>query len=152
MTLNDWQKAGWLTAHRPSADETARLLALVERDLASCLTPGLDSDWRFSIAYNACLQCAVAALAAEGYRAGREAHHYRVLQSLTFTLGLEPEVVRILDSFRKKRNLCDYELTGLISEKELAEVVGMAQSLRDRLKTWLLERHPDLHSPDPRRL
>jgi len=38
-----------------------------------------------NIAYNAALQAAAAALAAAGYRASREQHHYRVIQSLRQT-------------------------------------------------------------------
>src|SRR5207249_9102256 len=47
----------------------------------------VSDDWRFAIAYNAALQAATAALAAAGYRASRENHHYRVIQSLELTLG-----------------------------------------------------------------
>ncbi len=44
-----------------------------------------------SIAYNAALQTATAALAAAGYRATRDSHHYRVIQSLAFTIGADRE-------------------------------------------------------------
>jgi hypothetical protein len=49
--------------------------------------PHLSPDWRLNIAYNAALQAATAALAAAGYRASREAHHCRAIQSLAFTIG-----------------------------------------------------------------
>jgi hypothetical protein len=52
-----------------------------------------------------------------GYRASREAHHYRVIQSLRFTIGADTRLVAQLDAFRKKRNISDYERSGLISEK-----------------------------------
>ena len=66
-----------------------------------------------AIAYNAALQCAIAALAACGYRASREAHHYRVIQSLPHTIGADAKLVAQLDAFRKKRNVGDYERAGL---------------------------------------
>ena len=105
MTLDDWLSRGWLTEHQTSAREIADLLALVDRDLAASRTPGLDADWRLSIAYNAALQLATAALAACGCRATREAHHYRVLQSLALTIGADAALVHQLDQFRRKRNL-----------------------------------------------
>ena len=109
MTLDDWLRRGWLTSHQTSTREIADLLALADRDLAASRTPGLDADWRLSIAYNAALQLATAALAACGYRATREAHHYRVLQSLALTIGADAALVHQLDQFRRKRNLGAYE-------------------------------------------
>lgn len=109
MTLDDWLRRGWLTKHQTSAREIADLLALADRDLAASRTPGLDADWRLSIACNAALQLATAALAACGYRAAREAHHYRVLQSLALTIGADATPVHQLDQFRRKRNLGAYE-------------------------------------------
>jgi hypothetical protein len=45
----------------------------------------ISEDWKLNIAYNAALQAATAALAAAGYRAAREQHHYRTIQSLALT-------------------------------------------------------------------
>ncbi|HEY2250183.1 MAG TPA: hypothetical protein VGH74_03940, partial [Planctomycetaceae bacterium] len=81
---------------------------MADRDLHDCTAKGLSDDWRLAIAYNAALQCATAALAASGYRASREAHHFRIVQSLSLTLGIENELVSQLDAFRKKRNISDY--------------------------------------------
>ncbi len=82
MSLENWRQSGWLSAHEPSPQEIADLLAIADRDLRDCQAEGLSTDWRFNIAYNALLQAATAALAAAGYRAARDSHHYRILQSL----------------------------------------------------------------------
>jgi len=82
MSLEDWRSSGWLSAHEPSGQEIGDLLAIADRDLKDCRSEGLSADWRFNIAYNAILQTATAALAAAGYRASRDSHHYRILQSL----------------------------------------------------------------------
>lgn len=105
MSLQAWLANGWLTAHQPTRQEIADLLAVVDRDLADAQTAGLSTDWRFSIAYNAALQAATTALAASGFRAAREAHHYRVIQSLHFTIGWDAQRVRTFNEFRKKRNV-----------------------------------------------
>ena len=90
-SLRDWLRAGWLSEHQPSREEISDLLGVADRDLGDCQSSGLSPDWRLAIAYNAAMQLAVAALAAAGYRASREGHHYRVIQSLA--PGVCPAVV-----------------------------------------------------------
>jgi hypothetical protein len=80
-------KNGWLVAHKSSKQEITNLLGIVARDLKDSQAKDVSDDWRFAIAYNAALQAATAALAASGYRAGRDSHHYRVIQSLELTAG-----------------------------------------------------------------
>ena len=144
MRLNDWLKQGLLTTHRATHEEIADLLALADRDLRQCQAEALGPDWRLAIAYNAALQCATAALAAAGYRAAREAHHYRVIQSLECTLGWDADAVSALDAFRKKRHTAGYERAGAISEQEAREMLRIAQKLRQDIEAWLAQRHPDL--------
>ncbi|MBC7820886.1 MAG: hypothetical protein IAG10_28715 [Planctomycetaceae bacterium] len=97
-----------------------------------------------AIAYNAALQCATAALAACGYRASREAHHFRVIHSLGFTLGVDSNQVGQLDAFRKKRNICDYERAGVVSAAEAKEIASLAKMLLVQLKEWLRTKYPAL--------
>jgi hypothetical protein len=80
-------RSAWLTEHQSSPEELADLLAVIDRDLRDCRSPGLSPDWQMSIAYNAALQAALAGLAAEGYRVARESHHFRAIQSLALTLA-----------------------------------------------------------------
>jgi hypothetical protein len=105
---------------------------------------GLADDWRLSIAYNAALQAATAALAASGFRAAREQHHYRTIQSLALTIGWPGANVERLDRFRKKRNIGGYETAGVISEQEAREMHELAVELRDDVLAWLREQHPEL--------
>ena len=144
MSLSDWVKNGWLVVHKTSPQEIKDLLGVTERDLRDCATRGLSDDWRLAIAYNAALQCATAALAASGFRATRDAHHFRIIQSLSFTLGLETTQVGLLDVFRKKRNICDYERAGAVSAAEANEIASLARALRQRLEAWLSQNHPEL--------
>lgn len=144
MTLNDWQNAGWLVAHKPTRQEIADLLAVADRDLDDCQTPGLSADWKLNIAYNAALQSATAALAASGYRAQRQVHHHRVIQSLAETIGAEASFVAQLSAFRKKRKIADYERAGVASDQEAAEMASLAQQLRQDVEAWFLREHPRL--------
>jgi len=144
MTLADWLKNGWLVEHQTSPQEVSDLLSVADRDLDDCQMKGLSSDWQLSIAYNAALQVATAALAAAGYRAARDAHHYRVIQSLAHTIGAKRSFVAQLDSFRKKRNIRDYERAGRVSEQEVQEMFSLATTLRHSVKDWLRQNYPEL--------
>jgi len=144
MSLKEWARNGWVLEHKTSPQEIADLLRVADRDLADCQAKGLSPDWHLSIAYNAALQLANAALAAGGYRSSREAHHYRVIQSLGLTLGADQGLIRQLNQFRKKRNLSDYDRAGLVSEQEAEEMEALARDLRKKVEGWLKVNHPSL--------
>jgi hypothetical protein len=144
MSLSDWLDKGWLVKHRPDRREIGELLGIADRAIADAGVKGISPDARLSIAHNAALQLAIAALAATGYRAGREAHHYRAIQSLAFTIGASTDLVDQLDSFRKKRNISDYERAGAVSEQEAREMLSLAKSLRETVTAWLMKNHPQL--------
>lgn len=144
MSLQDWLKSHWLIEHQTSRQEIIDLLSMADRDLAQCQTPNLSPDWRLNIAYNAALQMATAALAAAGYRAVREAHHYRVIQSLADTIKADESLIAQLDKFLKKRNIGSYERAGVVSEQEVKEMVTLAKDLKDEVIVWLKKNHPEL--------
>jgi hypothetical protein len=144
MSLRDWVQYGWLTEHKSSREEIKNLLGLVDRDLHACQAKGLDADWSFAIAYNAALQAATAALAAAGYRATRDSHHYRVFQSLEYSIKAEGKLIQKLDAFRKKRNLSSYEMGGTVSDGEAKEMAALATELRGEVERWIRAEHPEL--------
>lgn len=146
MSLKNWLDNGWLVSHQPSAEETSAQLAVVERDLKDCALEGMSADRKLAIAYAAALQSATAALHAEGYRPSGGAHHYRLVESLAHSVGLSTAEVRKLDAFRKKRNLCDYELAGSVSDQEAAEAERFALDLKEKVFAWFQKRHPELLS------
>lgn len=94
VSLEDWLTDKLIEIHRPSAREIANLLRICDRDLQKCQITDLGPDWRLSIAHNAALQAASAALAATGYRARKEGQHYRVIQSLAFTINTDPAIIK----------------------------------------------------------
>jgi hypothetical protein len=144
MSLKNWLANGWLVEHKTSPQEITGLLEVADRDLKDCQSPGLSSDWQLNIAYNAALQAAAAALAAAGYRASREAHHHRVIQSLAHTIKAELNLVNQFDQFRKKRNISGYELSGTISQQEANEMKSLAKTIREDVENWLRKNYPEL--------
>jgi len=145
MALADWLDCGILASHTPNRNEIVGLPSIVERDLRDCRAPGLSPEWQLSIAYNAILQAATAALAAAGYRVRRrEGGHYHSLESLACTVGVEPDVLRTADVLRKKRHLSDYVRAGAVSQQEADEAIALAERLCAETETWLWRQHADL--------
>jgi len=144
MRLGDWLRNGWLVAHETSPQEIIALLRIADRDLRECQTAGLSSDWRLAMAQNSALGSATAALSAAGYRATRDGHHYRIIQSLAYTIGAGADLIAKLDAFRKKRNISDYERSGAVSAQEADEMFVLARMLRKNVGDWLEKSHPKL--------
>lgn len=144
MSLQDWLNNGWLREHTTSGREIADLFGVADRDLSDCRSDGLSADWRMNIAYNAALQAATAALAAAGYRASRDSHHFRIIQSLEHTIGSETKLIAQFNQFRKKRNIGGYERAGLVSDLEADEMFNLAVKLRDDVEQWIRSNYPQL--------
>jgi hypothetical protein len=144
MSLPDWERNGWLQSHKSSPNEVRDLLAVVERDLADSAAEGLSADWQMNIAYNAALQAATVALAAAGYRASRDQHHYRIIHSLRETLGTDASTVNTFDTFRKKRNAAGYDRAGLVSDADAKAMRSLALRLKANVVQWLKKHHPEL--------
>jgi len=147
MSLRSWLQNSWLVQHTTSPEEITNLLAISDRDLAACQVEQLPTDWRFAIAYNAGLQAATAALAAAGYRAARDNHHYRVIQSLEFTTAPGTKLIATFDGFRKKRNVSSYDVAGVVSDKEADEMLKLATTLRADVEKWIRATRPELFKP-----
>jgi len=144
MSLQSWLESGQLRAHKTSKREIAELLKAVDRDLADSQLQGLSADRRFATAYGAALLVATLALAASGYRAQQEGHHYWSIQSLAFTLKLDAKTIDQLNAFRRKRNIADYERVGMVSEQEIKKMVTLAKKLQAMVIEWLKKNHPEL--------
>ena len=75
---------------------------------------------RFDLAYNAAHALSLAALRRAGYRS---ANRYMVFQALPHTLGLGPEVWRVLAKCHDVRNRGEYEGDLYIDERLLADLI-----------------------------
>ena len=125
--------------------EIARFLAKIDSKLADCLSNSISIDTRFDIAYEALLQCGLAALRAHGLRPdSRGGHHVMALQTLPTTIGFPKEKIRILDEFRKQRAAGLYDGSFNPSEAELHALLDTAVGLRQALTAWLKDNKPNL--------
>jgi len=134
-----------LVEHQATREEIESLLAIIDRDITDARVAAISPDWRLAIAYNSALQCAVAALAASGYRPGKGgSHHYYAIESLRFTLECDEAVIDTLEAFRKKRNIADYERAGAATDTEVQELLEMSSAMREDLLKWLANKFPGL--------
>lgn len=144
MSLELWEKNGWLREHKTSPQEINGILSLVERDIEDASREVISIDWQFNIAYNAGLQLATISLLAAGYRAGRGgSKHYRVIQALPLVMGEQYSTLRnYLDNCRRKRNVSEYDAVGTISEKEAEDLLQTVKEFKIAVKSWLKKNHP----------
>jgi uncharacterized membrane protein len=141
MSLQSWLQNSWLVQRTTSPEEIKNLLAISDRDLLACQVKQLPADWRCTIAYNAALQAATAALAAGGYRAARD-NITTVLSNRWSSRLHRAENIDTLDGFRKKRNVSSYDLAGAVSDKEADEMLKLATSLRADAEEWIRATRP----------
>jgi hypothetical protein len=85
---------------------------------------------RFDLAYNAAHALSLAALRRLSYR---PANRYIVFQTLPHTLGLGPEVWRVLAKCHDMRNLGEYEGMLDLDERVVADLVTACRAVAVRL-------------------
>jgi len=81
---------------------------------------------RFDLAYNAAHALCLAALRSHGYR---PKNRYIVFQVVPHTLGLGPEVWRILAKAHDTRNLGEYEGDLSVDERLVTDLVAAVQTV-----------------------
>ena len=145
MTLENLLRIGKLKSHKTTREEVSRLLTAMLRNLKDAHNTGISAESRFDIAYKAIMQCALAAMMANGYRPSttEPGHHATVVQSLPTTIGLANERMIVLDQLRKKRNLSDYTGAG-VTDEEMAACVRAAEDLAATVEQWLRANRPNL--------
>ena len=120
-----------LKAEPPDAAESTGLLRTGRARLHDAANPALSLESRFDLAYNAAHALCLAALRRMGYRAG---NRYIVFQVLPHTLGLGPEVWRVLDKCHNTRNLGEYEGLLDIDEGLVTSLIEAAQQVDRALR------------------
>lgn len=105
------------------------LAASGRRRLVDAEKEGLSAESQFDLAYNAAHSFALAAMRWHGYRPNKQ--RFVVFQALPHTLGLKPEVWRILDKCHTRRNQAEYEGYFEVEEQLLKDLVSATKILCD---------------------
>ena len=117
------------TAHVRRETEN-RLLAVADRNLADAEVRAVSTDARVGFAHAATVALAATALAAEGYRAGKERHHERLLDSLRHTIDIDARLLKQLHDVRRARNALTYEQPGDTTQAEAEAIISRAGGVR----------------------
>jgi hypothetical protein len=119
-----------LAAEPPDAREFEGLKrsGLARLKDAANKTNALES--RFDLAYNAAHALCLAALRYQGFRPRQR---YIVFQLLPHTLGLGPEVWRVLDKCHHIRNLGEYEGDLNVDERIVTDLVAACHAVAEKL-------------------
>jgi hypothetical protein len=105
----------------PDANEVANLKRSALKRLADAENRANSAESRFDLSYNAAHALCLAALRRAGYRAS---NRYIVFQVLPHTLGLGPEVWRVLARGHELRNRAEYEGDLDVDEQLLADLIS----------------------------
>lgn len=145
MSLENLLKIGRLELHTTDSNQLGKLLGAAARSITDAKEELISNETRLDAAYRAISQLSTAALWANGYRTSRSqpGHHQTMIQSLVHSVGLDNDQMRLLDTFRVKRNAIDY--TGEdVDGDSVEECVEAAEGLQRYVADWLNVNKPEL--------
>ena len=120
-----------LKAEPPDAKEFAGLKRSALTRLNDASQAAVSLEGRFDLAYNAAHGLCLAALRWHGYRS---TNRYIVFQLLPQTLGLGPEVWRVLSKCHDIRNLGEYEGDLNVDERIFTDLIVAARAVAAKLE------------------
>jgi len=121
-----------LKPEAPDAAEFAGLRRSASARLGDAANANLSLESRFDLAYNAAHALCLAALRWQGYRS---ANRYIVFQLLPHTLGLGPEVWRVLAKCHDIRNRGEYEGDLEVTERLVTDLLDACGAVVRKLDT-----------------
>jgi hypothetical protein len=140
MSLQNLLKIKQLETHETDAAQVNRLLHSSVRCLEDARQVSITPETRFEADYRAIML----SLWANGYRPSTSTgHHVTMIQSLVHSIGLDADQMRLLDTFRVKRNSINYSGEDI----DLASVeacIAAGEQLLQQVRQWLQDNRPDL--------
>lgn len=128
--LENLVRTGQLKREPADQQEFAGLVRSGRARLIDARNQSLALESRFDLAYNASHAVALAALRWHGYRSETR---FMVFQCLPHTLGLGPEVWRVLAHCHNIRNRGEYEGFLEITEQLVSDLVQSAGNLLEKV-------------------
>jgi uncharacterized protein (UPF0332 family) len=139
MTLEDLERQGYIKKLPIDRKKVRDSLSLAERDIATATTLlNLDTDWAFSIAYNAMLQTLRAFMSSQGYRPDGGNQHVSTVRFAE--LFLDKDIVIVFDRMRRKRHISVYDTAGSISKTEAKTAIQTAEEILHIIKQRIHEK------------
>lgn len=130
QNLQNLVKTGQLKQEPADQQEFDGLVRSAVARLTDAHNNALTIESRFDLAYNAAHALALAALRWHGYRSDKR---FIAFQCVPHTVGLGPEVWRVLALCHERRNLAEYEGHLEIDDQLVSDLLNAADRLLDRV-------------------
>jgi hypothetical protein len=128
--LENLEASGQLHPESFDSREWVGLVASGRTRLSDAENPALSLESRFDLSYNAAHALCLAALRRTGFR---PANRYIVFQVLPHTLGLGPEVWRVLAMAHQRRNNAEYEGFVDVEERLVEDLITAGRTVATAL-------------------
>ena len=142
MSIEELIRVGSIHPFQATQEEIDKAMAITERDLKLAESIVDESlDWSYSIAYNAVLQACRAYMFHQGYRPAATESHKNSIEFMKLSVD-EPikTTVEYFDRVRKKRHRTVYDEVGLVTEREVTQLLSKAREFLDHISGNLLEK------------
>src|SRR5437870_7448930 len=131
MSPSPLERHADLAKEAPDANEFAGLVRSGLARLKDAEKEANSLDSRFDLAYGAAHALSIAALRHCGFRASKR---YIVFQALPDTLGLGPEVWRVLSKCHDMRNRTEYEGALDVDDRLVSDLIGACRKVAEKVK------------------
>ena len=133
-----------VTALAPNKVELDNLRSIVARSLKDATSVGLSADARFMMAYDAARTLSLLVVRASGYRPRSVGAHYHTFMALEAADPTFAKLSAYFDGCRVKRNSCEYDLAGGISDTDADGLLKTVQQFALDTEAWIFSRYPHL--------
>ncbi len=133
-----------VTTLPPNKAELENLRSIVVRSLKDAESPGLSADARFIMAYDAGRTLSLLIVRAAGYRPRAVGAHYNTFLALEAADPAFAELSAYFDGCRMKRNSCEYDFAGGVTDTDAESLLKVAQRFAVDAEAWIKARYPHL--------
>jgi len=133
-----------VTALAPNKAELDNLRSIVARSLNDATAGGLSADARFMMAYDAARTLSLLVVRASGYRPRAVGAHYNTFMALEAADPAFAKQSAYFDGCRIKRNSCEYDLAGAISDTDADGLLKAVRQFAADAEAWIYARYPHL--------
>lgn len=144
MSWNELVSKNCVTALPSSKGELDKLRSIVRRSLKDAAAADLSVDLQFVLAYDTARTLSLMIVRSEGYRPRSVGGHYNTFVALEAADPAFASLSAYFDGCRIKRNECEYDFAGGISETDAEGLLKTAQDFAVKCEAWIKARHPDL--------
>jgi hypothetical protein len=133
-----------VTVMPPNKAELDNLRSIVKRSLTDVAAPGLSADARFVMAYDAARTLSLMIVRAAGYRPRSVGGHYNTFLALEAANSAFAALSAYFDGCRMKRNDCEYDVAGGVSDTDADELLKSVQQFATDAEAWIKAHYPAL--------